>query len=74
MTDETTAPSPAPGDAWGDTAAFQEAAPAVESDSVRAYDPVGQSDPLTDEHPEAIVGAALAGGFLFAKILKRLGR
>ena len=69
MTDETTTP----GAAWGDTAAFQEASPAVESDSTRAYDPVGESDPLTDEHPEAIVGAALAGGFLFAKLLKRLG-
>jgi hypothetical protein len=29
---------------------------------------------LAQERPEAIVGAAFAGGFLLAMILKRLGR
>jgi hypothetical protein len=27
-----------------------------------------------EEHPEVLVGAALAGGFILAQILKRLGR
>lgn len=27
---------------------------------------------LADERPELVIGAALAGGFLFAQILKRL--
>jgi hypothetical protein len=31
-------------------------------------------DSLADEHPELLVGAALAGGFILAQILKRLGR
>lgn len=30
-------------------------------------------DPFA-EHPELFVGAALAGGFILAQILKRLGR
>jgi hypothetical protein len=29
---------------------------------------------LAEEHPELLVGAALAGGFILAQILKRLGR
>jgi len=28
---------------------------------------------FVDEHPEALVGAAFAGGFVLAQILKRLG-
>jgi hypothetical protein len=30
-------------------------------------------DSLVEEHPELLVGAALAGGFILAQILKRLG-
>ncbi|MGH2873578.1 MAG: hypothetical protein ACRDL5_14095 [Solirubrobacteraceae bacterium] len=40
-------------------------------------EPVTTSEPvaqLRDEHPEAAVGAAFAGGLLLALILKRLAR
>lgn len=33
----------------------------------------GSSSPLPSERPEVIVGAAFAGGFVVAMILKRLG-
>ena len=32
----------------------------------------GQTE-FVDEHPEVLVGAAFAGGFVLAQILKRLG-
>jgi ElaB/YqjD/DUF883 family membrane-anchored ribosome-binding protein len=34
----------------------------------------GQAQQVTSERPEILVGAAFAGGFLSAMILKRLGR
>jgi hypothetical protein len=34
----------------------------------------GSAGELTDERPEILVGAAFAGGFVAAMILKRLGR
>jgi hypothetical protein len=36
--------------------------------------PIDTVNAIVDERPEALVGAALAGGFLAAMILKRLGR
>lgn len=38
-----------------------------------ATPPTGQPDPFA-ERPELYVGAAFAGGFLLAKIVKRFGR
>jgi hypothetical protein len=38
-----------------------------------AYGVPAHGDVL-EEHPELLAGAALAGGFVLAKLLKRLGR
>ena len=48
---------------------------AGESGPAAAVAKVNQTVQQTsDERPEVLVGAAFAGGFLFALILKRLGR
>jgi ElaB/YqjD/DUF883 family membrane-anchored ribosome-binding protein len=40
----------------------------------KASEVAGQAQQLTSERPEVLVGAAFAGGFVAAMILKRLGR
>jgi ElaB/YqjD/DUF883 family membrane-anchored ribosome-binding protein len=40
----------------------------------KATQVAGQAQELTSERPEILVGAAFAGGFVAAMILKRLGR
>jgi hypothetical protein len=40
-------------------------------ESVNGYGAVAPEDPLA-EHPELLVAAALAGGFLLARIVRRI--
>jgi hypothetical protein len=48
-------------------------APAPALDAAPADAPNGSSSSLAEERPEVLAGAAFAGGFLVALILKRLG-
>ena len=40
----------------------------------KAREAAAKAKATTDAKPEIVVGAAFAGAFLFAKLLKRLGR
>ena len=53
-------------------AAPDSAAPAGPADKAR--DVAAKAKATTEQRPEIAVGAAFAGAFLFAKLLKRLGR
>jgi hypothetical protein len=77
---EATAEHPA-GTAVGDDAAAAhgdgvgaKASQAADQAKEKASQVAGQAQQVTGERPEILVGAAFAGGFVTAMILKRLGR
>ena len=56
------------GNTGGDVASILPAVDQVEPDPA----PTAESDDFVQEHPEALVGGAFVGGFILAKLLKRL--
>lgn len=66
-----TGAGPAPeGEGDGAAAKVQETAAQAQE---KAQQTAAQAQQVADERPETLVGAAFAGGFLAALILKRLG-